>query len=257
MTDLFGNMPPARKPRTSGGMGGHQSASAATTTWLTPPHVIQALGGADSFDLDPCGVPGWRTAREAYCLPTDGLARAWPKRARVWLNPPYTTVEVDEWMGRLAAHGVGTALVFARTDTGWWARQVRDQAAGVLFLEGRLHFHHKDGRRAEANAGAPSVLCAYGQDDLDRLAECGLPGMFAPLRFSRFIVVAAAHESWRDLVLQQVRAARGPVSVADLYRAVGRHPRARENRHWRAKVRQTLQRGPFRPVARGVWAEAA
>lgn len=35
-------------------MGSHQSARAKTTTWLTPPELIQALG---PFDLDPCASP--------------------------------------------------------------------------------------------------------------------------------------------------------------------------------------------------------
>jgi len=36
------------------GVGGHHSARAATEEWLTPPRVIEALGGWQSFDLDPC-----------------------------------------------------------------------------------------------------------------------------------------------------------------------------------------------------------
>ena len=39
-------------------MGSHHSARAETTTWLTPPHVIEALG---HFDLDPCGHPNSHT----------------------------------------------------------------------------------------------------------------------------------------------------------------------------------------------------
>lgn len=35
------------------GMGGHHSASPTTEEWLTPPFVLEALGGAGSFDLDP------------------------------------------------------------------------------------------------------------------------------------------------------------------------------------------------------------
>ena len=35
----------------TGGMGSHHSAAAGTHVWLTPPHVVDALG---PFDLDPC-----------------------------------------------------------------------------------------------------------------------------------------------------------------------------------------------------------
>ena len=135
----------------SGAMGGHQSHRAGTTTWLTPPHVHQALG---QFDLDPCGHPDWPTAKHSICLPDDGLTAPW--HGRVWLNPPYGS-EAWQWLAKLAAHGTGTAL---------------------LFLHGRLHFHHPDGTRAPANSGAPSVLAAYGDLDARRLANAPLSGSY-------------------------------------------------------------------------------
>ena len=56
-------------------------------TWLTPPHIIDALG---PFDLDPCCPPQmpWRTATRMVSLPDDGLAVDWTGK-RVWCNPPY------------------------------------------------------------------------------------------------------------------------------------------------------------------------
>lgn len=53
---------------------------------------------------------------------------------------------------------------------------VWDRADAVLFLRGRLHFHHVDGTRATANAGAPSVLVAYGQNNVAALAHSGIAG---------------------------------------------------------------------------------
>lgn len=165
-------------PLLSRGVGGHQSAAAQTTTWLTPPHIIDALGGPDSFDLDPCAHPGWVTARRGICLPDDGLAAPW--EGRVWLNSPYG-LETFDWLDRLADHGRGTALIFARTETSGFFRSVWRRAAALLFLEGRLHFHRPDGVRAEETSGAPSVLVAYGDRDADILESCGLPGAFVPL----------------------------------------------------------------------------
>lgn len=154
-------------------MGGHQSARMGTDTWLTPPHILDALG---AFDLDPCAAPEprpWPTAEFHYTLPTDGLAEAW--FGRVWLNPPYSR-EAVKWLRKLVDHGTGTALVFARTETSWFIETVWRQASAILFLHGRLHFHHADGTRAPANAGAPSCLVAYSQDDAGVLATCGLEG---------------------------------------------------------------------------------
>ena len=157
-------------------MGSHQSHRAQTTTWLTPPHILEALG---EFDLDPCAAPGWSTAREHYTLPTDGLSEPW--HGRVWLNPPYGA-EAWVWLDRLAEHGTGTALIFARTETAGFVEQVWGKVTAVLFLHGRLHFHHADGTRAKANAGAPSVLAAYGEADAGKLRTCSLPGTYLQVR---------------------------------------------------------------------------
>lgn len=157
-------------------MGSHHSHAAGTTTWLTPPHVIHALG---SFDLDPCAADGWPTARRHIILPEDGLTAEWS--GRVWLNPPYGN-EAWAWLSKLAEHGQGTALIFARTETAGFVSEVWSKATAVLFLHGRLHFHYPDGTRARANSGAPSVLVAYGQDDANQLRDSALDGTFIQLR---------------------------------------------------------------------------
>ena len=156
-------------------MGGHQSHNATTTTWLTPPHILAALG---PFDLDPCAHPDWPTAERLICLPDDGLNAKWD--GRVWLNPPYGA-EGWVWLDKLAEHGSGTALIFARTETAGFVEHVWGKADALLFLHGRLHFHHSDGMRAKANSGAPSVLVAYGQADADALAVADLPGTYVQL----------------------------------------------------------------------------
>lgn len=157
-------------------MGSHHSAKADTTTWLTPPHITEALG---DFDLDPCAAPGWPTAKRHVILPEDGLAVDWTGN-RVWLNPPYGN-EAWAWLDKLAEHGCGTALMFARTETSGFVEQVWGKATAVKFLHGRLHFHYPDGTRAPANSGAPSVLIAYGIEDAIRLQASELKGTFLML----------------------------------------------------------------------------
>jgi len=156
-------------------IGGHQSARARTDTWLTPPGILQALG---PFDLDPCAAPEprpWSTAARHITRPDDGLTETW--HGRVWLNPPYSA-DVGPWVGRLAGHGCGTALVFARTETSWFVDYVWRKATALLFVAGRLHFCYPDGQTAEANAGAPSALVAYGQGDASRLLGSGIEGAY-------------------------------------------------------------------------------
>jgi hypothetical protein len=163
------------------GMGGHHSPAAETEVWLTPPHIINALG---SFDLDPCACMEprpWPTAASHYTKAENGLLLPW--LGRVWCNPPYGgPAVIRPWLQRMAAHGRGTLLIFARTETDAFHEFVWGKADALLFLRGRLHFHYPDGTRAKANAGAPNVLAAYGEDDARRLAASELPGMFVMLR---------------------------------------------------------------------------
>ncbi|WIA96445.1 phage N-6-adenine-methyltransferase [Curtobacterium sp. MCBA15_004] len=160
-------------------MGSHQSARAKTTTWLTPPDLVHALG---PFDLDPCAAPSprpWSTAARHIELPEDGLTAEWA--GHVWLNPPYSH-EAWRWLAKLADHGDGIALVFARTETAGFVAEVWGKATALLFLHGRLHFHHADGTRAAANSGAPSVLVAYGERAAQQLEQTALAGSFVRLR---------------------------------------------------------------------------
>jgi hypothetical protein len=171
------------------GIGGHHSPRAITDEWLTPPEVLAALG---PFDLDPCApiVRPWPMAAEHYTIEDNGLSKPW--HGRVWLNPPYGPPSVvGPWLARMAEHGRGIALIFARTETEVFFRHVWGSARALLFLRGRLHFHRTDGSRAKNNSGAPSVLIAYGAVDAHQLAACGLAGAFIPLAPHACLGVAA------------------------------------------------------------------
>jgi hypothetical protein len=152
----------------------HRPNEGASNTWLTPPEIVKALG---PFDLDPCAATGqpWSTATTHYTELENGLTQPW--RGRVWLNPPYGP-HVWAWLDRLAQHGDGIALVFARTETVGFQRAARC-ADAVLFLAGRLHFYRVNGIRAAANAGAPSCFIAFGEQNVQALRLSGLPGFIA------------------------------------------------------------------------------
>lgn len=235
------------------GMGSHQSAKAQTDVWLTPPAIIEALGGPESFDLDPCSLPDrpWPSARNHFTIEDNGLLQAW--HGRIWCNPPYSLALVRRFMGRMAAHGCGVALIFARTETDHFHRYVWEAASAVLFLRGRLNFHLPTGGRAPKNGGAPSVLISYGSDDREILAAAPIEGFFMPLRLSKSLVMPAIPQTWRQALAAFFEGDDGPVSLSDLYRAFARHPKARANSNWQAKIRQVLQRGEYERVERGVW----
>jgi len=135
-------------------IGRHETPNkGATDIWLTPISIVRSLG---VFDLDPCAWPGHPTAKEQYF--ERGLEQEWA--GRVWLNPPYS--EVGKWLNRLADHGMGIALVFARTDTKWF-HQVCDKSDSVFFPAGRLTFLKSDFTIPSGNAGAPSVFLSFGE----------------------------------------------------------------------------------------------
>lgn len=160
------------------GIGAHQRAfRGSTDEWLTPPAIIKALG---PFDLDPCSPVDrpWATAVRHFTIRDNGLTQPWA--GRVWLNPPYGP-QTGAWLERLANHGDGIALVFARTETRFFQRWGFGEADSMLFLSGRINFHNLAGERAPKNSGAPSVLIAYGSANTLSLGRSGLFGQLVEL----------------------------------------------------------------------------
>lgn len=159
------------------GIGGHTRPNAGgSVSWLTPPEIIDALG---PFDLDPCPCLPQPFPTAARVIEGDGLSANWS--GRVWLNPPYGP-DLGKWLGKLADHGNGIAICFARTETRAFFDAVWGRASALLFVRGRIHFHRPDGKRAKGNAGGPSVLVAYGEANAERLRSAfGIPGAFVKM----------------------------------------------------------------------------
>lgn len=157
------------------GLGSHHRTTTSSDEWYTPKHIFDALG--IEFDLDPCSpalpAAAWVPASRRISLPDDGLSATWD--GRVWLNPPYGR-QIGQWVRRLARHGDGVALVFARTDTGWFQDAAR-VAGAICFLERRLQFvpaiDGQLGNSVTGAAGAPSVLMGFGSCS-SAVQRCGL-----------------------------------------------------------------------------------
>lgn len=139
--------------------------------WLTPPSIISALG---DFDLDPCApiVRPWDMAKRHFTINDNGLTRRW--EGRVWLNPPYGK-ETFKWMARLAEHRSGIALIFARTDTKGFHREIFAKARGIFFFAGRINFYHVDGTKGD-KPNAASCLVAYSDADCEAIRSSQLNG---------------------------------------------------------------------------------
>lgn len=156
----------------TGGDGG----CATTHDWLTPPEILSALG---DFDLDPCAsqFQPWSTAKSQLTILDDGLSKEW--FGRVWCNPPYGP-HAEKFLKRMAFHGNGIALIFARTETRAFQTYCWRKASGMLFLAGRIKFRLPGGGVA-GSSGAPSVLIAYGHENAQILKDSGIDGYFVAL----------------------------------------------------------------------------
>ena len=181
-------------------MGGHEKAGyGETNEWYTPPHIFTSLGL--DFDLDPAspldGPVSWIPAKRFLSAQEDGLHTAW--EGKVWLNPPYGA-DMGKWVAKLAAHGNGVALLFARTDTVWF-HKYGVRANIICFLNGRLTFFPGSKQKITSNAGAPSMLLGFGDECSDAVRTCGLG---AVMRFDVLTLTNEQPALMRDSILENV-----------------------------------------------------
>lgn len=151
----------------------HESQKNESVDWYTPPWIFEKMGV--KFDLDPChpvqSIP-WIPVEHRYTIVDNGLTSEW--FGRVWLNPPYGK-NTPVWLQKMDKHRNGIALVFARTDCGWFHNSVT-KADAILFLKGRIKFVDGLGATGGGGAGNGSMLVAWGEDNvqvLQNMAELG------------------------------------------------------------------------------------
>jgi len=139
----------------------HTRNDKTSDDWITPKWLIDAL---PAFDLDVCAskTQPWPCAKQSYTELDNGIMLPWS--GFVYCNPPYGKA-TGAWLNRMALHNDGIALVYARTDTQAFFRNVWPFASLLLFLEGRVTFHYPDGTKPKDghNSGGPSVLIGYGK----------------------------------------------------------------------------------------------
>lgn len=143
------------------GIGGHARPNdGASVHWDTPPELLEILGPIDD---DPSTLK----AGEAFFRPWKGF---------VFINPPYGP-RLAEWLQKLAQHGNGIALIFARTETRVFLQEVWRKADGLFFVSGRIRFL-QNGKPGKFTSGGPSVLVGYGDEACRRLRGLKLSGQY-------------------------------------------------------------------------------
>lgn len=63
--------------------------------------------------------------------------------------------------------------------------------------------------------------------------------------------------TWKDVVYAAMYKLNKDATMEEIYGEIEGHKKCASNPHWKAKVRQVLQSGPFKSVRRGVWKLAA
>jgi hypothetical protein len=209
-----------------------------TSEWYTPLEISIPLG---EFDLDPCSPenPKYPIAKKIYTINDDGLKMPW--FGRVWLNPPYGD-EMKYWVERMSHHRNGIALVFARLETEAFQDYIFPHCDSMLFIRGRVHFLDENWKRNPIGGTAPSVLIAYGEENVDRLDQSKIPGKHILVNCCPVIIIGIS-PSWKDVVKISLGRLNGKGSLQEIYDVVEQvaPDKIRKNKHFQAKIRQVLQ----------------
>jgi len=157
----------------SGGFS-HESPVNQSVEYYTPRYIFDGLGARFSIDVaSPAAGPlPWIPADRFYTPKENGLAQPW--EGLIWCNPPYGK-ETEYWMSKMSRHNSGIALVFARTDTGWFQETAKN-ASGILLIAGRIRFVNRE-HKSYGSPGAPSMLIGWGEDARKILSRSNL-GLF-------------------------------------------------------------------------------
>ena len=146
--------------------------------YFTPPAIIgsarRVMGG---IDLDPASCDAAQQivkATKYHTIADSGLLHPWS--GRVWLNPPYSMPEIQQFVGRLvASYAAGDVtqavlLTDAATDTRWF-RAAMEAATAVCWTTGRIRFLRPEiaGKFKPSSPTRGQVLFYFG-DQVQRFA---------------------------------------------------------------------------------------
>jgi hypothetical protein len=143
----------------------HVSQNTGQPEWYTPPEYIEAARAVlGRIALDPATSEIAQTTVRAggyFTADTDGLDKPWS--GRVWLNPPYSSALVGQFVDKLCRHyaagEVPEALLLVNnaTDTKWF-QSAAHQCRALCFPEGRIRFLDEEGNASGAPLQGQALL---------------------------------------------------------------------------------------------------
>jgi hypothetical protein len=84
-------------------------------------------------------------------------------------------------MAKLADHGNGIALVFARTDVRWW-QDTAPNADIICLIAGRVRFYQGSTDKRGGTPGAGSALIGFGHKATTAIQNSGLGMLVKPIK---------------------------------------------------------------------------
>ncbi len=138
-----------------------------TDAWATPDNLFESLHKEFGFTLDSCATKQNAKVPNYIDKDTDALSVRWQTFGRfnqaVFCNPPYGR-GMERWLAKAwetcRDGATVVVLIFARTDTQWWAKYA-PKAAEWRFVSGRLKFYRPGTKDQGFSAPAPSVLLVF------------------------------------------------------------------------------------------------
>jgi phage N-6-adenine-methyltransferase len=139
------------------GKSPHVAHNSGNNEWYTPAEYIEAarevLGG---IDLDPASSDIANQTVQAthyFTAEVDGLAHEWS--GRVWMNPPYSSDLIGQFISKLIQHydegkiEAAIVLVNNATETKWF-QELAQNAYAICFPKGRIKYLDSSGTPANA-----------------------------------------------------------------------------------------------------------
>lgn len=131
----------------------------------TPDWILKELG---EIDLDPCAGENTNIGKVNFWdgRGEDGLNLKW--NGFVYCNPPFSKKEI--WIEKMIDHNEGILLLPERGSAPWFS-PLADACKNYFVMGKKINFI---GGSSSNNVG--SVLFLFGNEALNRIINCNLPG---------------------------------------------------------------------------------